>query len=61
MILLNASAAPPAFLVELSEKTTVELEGEISFVCHVECSPLCGLEWLVDGENVFAYGRWTDK
>ena len=52
MILLNASAAPPAFLVELPEKTTVEVGGEISFVCHVECSPLCGLEWLVDGKSV---------
>jgi len=45
-------AAPPAFLVELPEKTTVELGGEVSFVCHVECSPLCGLEWLVDGKSV---------
>ena len=50
--LLNTNSAPPAFLVELPEKTTVELGGEISFVCHVECSPLCGLEWLVDGKPV---------
>ena len=25
---------------------------EASITCHVECSPLCGLEWLVDGELV---------
>ena len=51
--LLNVNnAAPPAFLVDLPEKTTVGLGGEISFVCHVECSPLCGLEWLVDGKSV---------
>ena len=61
--LLNANAAPPAFLVELPEQTLVELEGEISFVCHVECSPICGLQWLVDGEPVeeeqgFGGDRW---
>ena len=63
MTLLNANAAPPAFLVELPEQTVVELGGEISFVCHVECSPICGLEWLVDGKPVeeeqgFGGDRW---
>ena len=23
---------------------------EASITCHVECSPLCGIQWLVDGE-----------
>ena len=47
-----SSAAPPAFLVDLPEQTTLELGGEITFLCHVECSPLCQLDWLVDGEVV---------
>ena len=49
--------------MDLPEQTTVKLGEEISFVCHVECSPLCGLDWLVDGEPVqveqgFGGDRW---
>ena len=38
--------------MDLPEQTTLELGGEITFLCHVECSPLCQLDWLVDGEVV---------
>lgn len=63
---INSNAAPPAFLLDLPERTTLELGEEISFVCHVECSPLCGLEWLVDGrpvggEQEVGGDRWDRK
>ena len=50
--------------MDLPEQTTLELGGEITFLCHVECSPLCQLDWLVDGEVVeetqhdFGGDRW---
>ena len=42
--------APPHLIDGPSEFTGVVLGEEASITCHVECSPLCGIQWLVDGE-----------
>jgi len=44
--------APPHLIEGPSDFTGVVVGEETSLKCHVECSPLCGIEWLVDGELV---------
>jgi len=44
--------ALPTFLVSLPEETTFVIGDELpSLQCQVECSPLCGVEWLL-GDRV---------
>jgi len=45
-------AAPPHLIDGPSELTGVVVGEEASLMCHVECSPLCRIEWLVDGDLV---------
>ena len=33
----------------LSEETVVVSGNEVVLTCHLECSPYCALEWLIDG------------
>ena len=33
----------------LSEETVVVSGNEVALTCHLECSPYCALEWLIDG------------
>jgi len=42
-------AAPPHMLEGLSEETVVVSGNEVALTCHLECSPDCALEWLIDG------------
>ena len=37
---------------ELEEETGVVVGSETRLTCQLECSPLCRLEWLVDGQLV---------
>ena len=41
--------APPHMLEGLSEETVVVSGNEVALTCHLECSPDCALEWLIDG------------
>merc|ERR1712130_1072448 len=45
-------AAGPTMLEALVEETAAVVGYETSLTCQMECSPLCGLEWLVDGQLV---------
>jgi len=44
--------AGPTMLDALEEETAAVVGYETSLTCQLECSPLCGLEWLVDGQLV---------
>ena len=44
--------AGPTTLNALEEETVAVVGSETSLTCQLECSPLCGLEWLVDGQLV---------
>ena len=33
----------------LSEETVVVSGNEVALTCHLECSPGCSIEWLIDG------------
>ena len=44
--------AGPTMLDTLEEETVAVVGYETSLTCQLECSPLCGLEWLVDGQLV---------
>ena len=46
------SAAGPTLLSEFDSSEVVVVGRETRLSCQLECSPLCGLEWLVDGQNV---------
>ena len=46
------SPAGPNMLDALEEETAAVVGYETSLTCQLECSPLCGLEWLVDGQLV---------
>ena len=48
----NPRPAPPHLIEGPSDFTGVVVGEDASLKCHVECSPLCGIEWLVDGELV---------
>ena len=44
--------APPHLIEGPSELTGVVIGEEASLKCHVECGPLCAIEWLLDGELI---------
>ena len=44
--------APPHLIDGPSEFTGVVVGEDAGLSCHVECSPLCTIEWLVDGDLV---------
>ena len=46
------SPAGPTLLDALEEETGVVVGSETRLTCQLECSPLCRLEWLVDGQLV---------
>ena len=48
----DLSQAGPTMLKALEEETAAVVGYETSLTCQMECSPLCGLEWLVDGQLV---------
>ena len=57
------SAAGPTLLSEFDSSEVVVVGQKTELSCQLECSPLCGLEWLVDGEPVeeeqgFGGDRW---
>lgn len=41
--------APPHMLEGLNEETVVVSGNQVALTCHLECSPVCAVEWLVDG------------
>merc|ERR1719187_170267 len=44
--------AGPTLLSEFDGSEVVVVGQETRLSCQLECSPLCGLEWLMDGQNV---------
>ena len=46
------SAAGPTMLDALEEETAAVVGYETSLTCQLECSPQCGLEWMVDGQPI---------
>jgi len=51
--------AGPTILNALDEETSAVVGYETSLTCQLECSPRCGLEWLVDGQLVDEEEKYT--
>lgn len=50
---LSYSLAPPAFVKRLPERGGVRRNTtNVQLSCHVECHPLCELEWLRNNESL---------
>merc|ERR1719458_875609 len=45
-------SAGPTILAALEEETAAVVRYETSLICQLECSPQCGLEWMVDGQPI---------
>ena len=53
------SPAGPTILDSPEKETAAVVGYETSLTCQLECSPLCGLQWLVDGQLVDEEEKYT--